>query len=75
MTTFAEFQSKREQVDNLADTGMLAEAVSGYVYGDLAYIEDTDDGKFYTIAEREDIITESLEEAERWIFDHWVRYL
>ena len=77
MTTFKEFQSLRNYVDDLSasfDVWMDYPA-GGYVYDDLGYIEATSDGKYYVVAERSEIITESLDEAEQWLYDNWVKYL
>lgn len=40
----------------------------------LAYIEVMEDGKFYTIAERSEIISEDLEEVKQWLWDNWIKY-
>ena len=74
---FKQFQSQRKHVNDINDYLCTGEGtpVSGFVYADMAYIEDTDDGRYYTIAERSEIITDSLVEAEHWIYNNWVKYL
>lgn len=39
------------------------------------YIEVQKDGSYYTICEREELITRDFHEAAKFLFNNWIKYL
>ena len=47
----------------------------GFVYDeDGSFVQFMDDGRFWTISTNEDIILDTLEEAQRWLWNNLARY-
>jgi len=61
-----------EEVDFFEEDGRA----SGYIFDAdgsfIQFMEDT--GRFWTISTNEDVITDTLEEAQKWLWNNWARY-
>ena len=62
--------SLNEEVEFFADL-----PARGFIFDeDGSFVQFMDDGRFWTISTNEDIILDTLEEAQRWLWNNWSRY-
>jgi translation elongation factor P/translation initiation factor 5A len=49
--------------------------IRGFMYdADGSFIQFMDDGRFWTISTNEDILVNTLEEAQKWLWNNWSRH-
>ena len=64
------------EVDFFEDSPNEADALArGFIFDeDGSFIQFMDDGRFWTISTNEDILVNTLEEAQQWLWNNWARY-
>lgn len=70
-----DFIATRSKTENMSETHpdfvngdrSLENAVA-YIYDNSFFIQILDDGRFYSIAGNQDIVSESLDEVEQWLW-------
>jgi len=78
LTDLTQTEINKEQAADLHEIYADSERVVVLTDSDeiaCGYFEIQQDGTYYVISERNELITESRDEAAQWLFDHWIKYL
>ena len=70
-TNYESYPSDSDKAQNISGRMLNPDTVEVYIHKDGGFLEKLKDGRFYCLIERDDIVHESLDVVQRFLWD-WV---